>query len=126
MIRFIYIAVIFSQIFMLFCSPHVLSAQENSSKKEIKQETTTKKEKKNDQHAVLHVSPREIDLGVIGPGEGIRGNFVLKNVGSGVLNWSVNGSEGWSFLDEKKLSGVLKNGKSQGAHQLFERLTSDQ
>jgi hypothetical protein len=30
-------------------------------------------------------------------------------VGSGVLNWSVNGSEGWSFLDEKKLSGVLKN-----------------
>ena len=109
MIRVIYGAIIFIQIVMLLFSPHGLYAQENSSKKEIKQETTTKQEKKNDQLAVLHASPREIDLGVIGPGEGIRGNFVLKNVGSGVLNWSVNGSEGWSFLDEKKLSGVLKN-----------------
>lgn len=109
MVRLLYIAVILSQLFMMFIGPHGLSAQENSSKKEIKQETTTKQEKKNDQRPVLNVSPREIDLGVIGPGEGTRGNFVLKNVGSGALNWSVNGSEGWSFFDEKKLSGVLKN-----------------
>jgi hypothetical protein len=108
-VRLLYIAVMLSQIFMLFLSPHGLSAQVNSSNKQIKQEATTDQGKKNAQQPVLHVSPREIDLGIIGPGEGIRGNFVLKNVGSGVLNWSVNGSEGWSFFDEKKLSGVLKN-----------------
>ena len=65
--------------------------------------------KTNAQNPVLSISPREIDLGVIGPDEGVKGTFVLKNVGSGSLNWRADGSEGWSFLDEKKLSGVLKN-----------------
>jgi hypothetical protein len=65
--------------------------------------------KTNAQNPVLSISPREIDLGVIGPDEGVKGTFVLKNVGSGSLNWHADGSEGWSFLDEKKLSGVLKN-----------------
>jgi hypothetical protein len=50
-----------------------------------------------------------MDLGVIGPDEGVRGMFVLQNVGSGSLNWHADGAEGWTFLDEKKLSGVLKN-----------------
>lgn len=109
MVQLVLRALMFSCIFVLLLSPHALSAQENSSNKEIKQESTTDQGKKNAQRPILHVSPREIDLGVIGPGEGTRGNFVLKNVGSGELNWSVNGSEGWSFLDEKKLSGMLKN-----------------
>ena len=65
--------------------------------------------KTNAQTPVLSISPREIDLGVIGPDEGVKGTFVLKNVGTGSLNWHADGSEGWSFLDQKKLSGVLKN-----------------
>ena len=101
--------VIFIQIFMMVLIPPGLSAQEKSNKKDVKKDTAAREDKKNDQRAVFNVSPREIDLGVIGPGEGTRGNFVLRNVGSGVLNWSVNGLEGWTSLDEKKLSGVLKN-----------------
>ena len=76
---------------------------------ETKKNVTSDQGRTNAQSPVLNILPREIDLGVIGPDEGAKGTFVLKNVGSGSLNWHANGSEGWSFLDEKKLSGVLKN-----------------
>ncbi len=56
---------------------------------------------------VLFVSPREIDLGAIGPGESSRGVFSLKNVGSKTLVWSTDGPHGWVYADGKKLSGVL-------------------
>jgi len=58
---------------------------------------------------VLVVSPREIDLGTIGPGESSKGIFSLKNLGAGILNWSADMSSEWSSSDEKKLSGVVRN-----------------
>jgi hypothetical protein len=106
MIRCQYLAII---LIVMFVNSIDISARENASNKEIKKEDVSDQGKTNVQNPVLTVSPREIDLGVIGPNEGGKGKFVLKNVGSGALNWSINGSEGWSFLDEKKLSGVLKN-----------------
>ena len=84
-------------------------ALDNLSDTETKKKVTSDQGRTNAQSPVLNISPREIDLGVIGPDEGVKGAFVLKNVGSGSLNWHADGSEGWSFLDEKKLSGVLKN-----------------
>ena len=56
---------------------------------------------------VLFVSPREIDLGAIGPGESSRGVFSLKNVGSKTLMWSTDGPHGWVCATGKKLSGLL-------------------
>ena len=56
---------------------------------------------------VLFVSPREIDLGAIGPGESSRGVFSLKNVGSKTLMWSTDGPHEWVYADEKTLSGIL-------------------
>ena len=106
MIRYLYMAII---LIIMFANSIGISAGENASNKEIIKEDVSDQGKTNVQNPVLTVSPREIDLGVIGPNEGSKGNFVLKNVGSGALNWSINGSEGWSFLDEKKLTGVLKN-----------------
>lgn len=84
-------------------------ALDNSSDTETKKKVTSDQGKTNGQGPVLNISPREIDLGVIGPDEGVKSAFVLKNVGSGSLNWHADGSEGWTLLDEKKLSGVLKN-----------------
>jgi hypothetical protein len=93
---------------------------------ETKKNVTPDQGKTNAQNPVLNISPREIDLGVIGPDEGIKGTFVLKNVGSGSLNWHADGSEGWSFLDEKKLSGVLKNSvESLQVHVSFLKKTLD-
>ena len=85
-------------------------AVDSLSDLETKKSVTSDQGRTNAQSPVLNILPREIDIGVIGPDEGAKGTFVLKNVGSGSLNWHANGSEGWSFLDEKKLSGVLNNG----------------
>lgn len=57
---------------------------------------------------VLTVAPREISLGAIGPGESANGMFVLKNLGSGKLNWSTSGPEGWVWQDNQKLSGAME------------------
>jgi hypothetical protein len=86
-------------------------AVDSLSDKETKKNVTSDKGSMTVQTPVLNISPREIDLGVIGPDEGARGTFVLKNVGAGSLSWHANGSEGWTLFDEKKLSGVLENGE---------------
>jgi hypothetical protein len=57
---------------------------------------------------VLFVSPREIDLGAIGPGERSRGAFSLKNVGSQILEWSSKGLPHWITDRAKELSGILE------------------
>ncbi|MBN1615188.1 MAG: hypothetical protein JW950_12045 [Deltaproteobacteria bacterium] len=58
---------------------------------------------------VLTVTPRELDLGEIGPGQAREGSFVLKNVGDGFLDWSTNGPENWQIFEGKKISTVLEN-----------------
>jgi hypothetical protein len=56
---------------------------------------------------VLTATPREIDLGTIGPGEEAKGVFYLKNVGAGSLNWSTEGPEGWTRTEDRKIFGTL-------------------
>ena len=58
---------------------------------------------------VLTVTPREIDLGSLGPGEEAKNIFYLKNVGSGNLDWSMEGPAGWTKMDAGILSGVIGN-----------------
>ncbi len=55
---------------------------------------------------VLLVSPREVDLGTIGPGESARGLFSLKNVGSGDLTWMLCSMEDWTSSPDENLSGT--------------------
>src|SRR5512147_1458372 len=45
--------------------------------------------------AVLTATPREIDLGALGPGEEAKGVFYLRNVGSGSTDWFTEGPDGW-------------------------------
>lgn len=95
---------------MLLICPNGVLARETSPNRDIKKEIISEQGNSNARSPVLAVSPKEINLGIIGPSEGVRGNFVLKNAGSGILNWSVNGSEGWTFFDVNELSGILENG----------------
>ncbi len=56
---------------------------------------------------VLTVSTREIDLGALGPGEEAKGVFYLKNIGSGSLDWSTEGPEGWTRTESQTISGLV-------------------
>ncbi len=51
--------------------------------------------KKEEQRPVLTITPREIDLGSIKPGDTAFGDFSLKNIAAGMLSWSVSCPEGW-------------------------------
>ena len=53
---------------------------------------------------VLAITPHEVDVGTISLGEVVTGVFTFKNMGSGVLNWSTSGPEGWKKLENQKLS----------------------
>jgi hypothetical protein len=65
--------------------------------------------KENSVGAALTVTPREIDLGDIGPSEGAKSAFILKNAGSGAVEWSVSGPEGWTLMETQKLGGTLRD-----------------
>ncbi|HVO67386.1 MAG TPA: hypothetical protein VMT12_12995 [Syntrophales bacterium] len=110
MLRLLYISLVLSQFIGLLICPNGVLAKETSPDRDIKKEINSEQVKPSTVGPVLAVSPKEINLGLIGPGEGIRGNFVLKNAGSGIVNWTVNGPEGWTFFDAKKLSGILEKG----------------
>jgi hypothetical protein len=56
---------------------------------------------------VLTITPREIDLGALGPGEEAKSVFYLKNVGSGNLDWSMEGPAGWTKIESGSISGVI-------------------
>lgn len=56
---------------------------------------------------VLSVSPREINLGTIIPGEAGAGLFTLRNMGAGSLEWSVKCPEGWQVTSGAELLTVM-------------------
>lgn len=58
---------------------------------------------------VLAITPREIDIGTIGSDETVSGIFTLKNMGSGIMDWSTGGPEGWKLLEDRKLSSVVED-----------------
>jgi hypothetical protein len=57
--------------------------------------------------SVLTVNPREIDLGVLGPGEEAKRTFYLKNVGPGNPEWFAEEPEGWKLSESQNLSGLI-------------------
>ena len=57
---------------------------------------------------VLMVSPRELDLGKLGPGERSKGIITLRNRGMGDLVWSLEDSEGKFLSADKVLTGKIE------------------
>ena len=59
---------------------------------------------------VLAVTPREIDFGAIVPSREATDAFIIKNVGFGTVEGSVQGPEGWSFIvGTDKLTWALQD-----------------
>ena len=60
-----------------------------------------------DLEPMLIVDPEEIDLGAVEPGEETKGEFFLWNVGSGRLDWSTEGPDGWIRTRPRELTGIV-------------------
>lgn len=56
---------------------------------------------------VLTVTPREIDLGAIKPGESVFGEFSLKNIYQQSIEWSASCPEEWEALGGRALKGIV-------------------
>jgi len=57
---------------------------------------------------VLMVSPREVDLGKIGPGERSKGIITLSNGGTGELQWSLEDRAGKYLSEGRGLAGTIE------------------
>ena len=57
--------------------------------------------------SILTVSPREINLGTLGPGEEAKGTSYLKNVGTGIPEWFATGPQDWTLAEQQHLSGRI-------------------
>ena len=57
---------------------------------------------------VLMVSPREVDLGRIGPGERSKGIITLRNAGTGELEWSLEDRDGKFLSEDRGLAGTIE------------------
>jgi hypothetical protein len=102
-------------IIVLTMCPSYATAQKAADQENVKKTFLTGKylvladENRNNFQPVLAITPREVDVGIISPGEVITGVFTFKNIGSGILEWSTNGLEGWRKLENKKLSGIQED-----------------
>lgn len=56
---------------------------------------------------VLSISPREVNLGNISPGDANSGLFTLKNMGSGSLEWSAKKPEGWRYRSGEEIVSIM-------------------
>jgi len=62
-------------------------------------------ENREDSRPVLTVTPREIDLGSIKPGDTASGLFLLKNISQGLMSWSISCPDEWEAIGGKMLKG---------------------
>ncbi len=74
---------------------------ENKSGKQPSAATVNSTSSTDGQRAVLTVTPREIDLGSIRPGDSVEGEFSLKNVVPGGMEWSAYCPEDWQSATGK-------------------------
>jgi hypothetical protein len=102
------------------CATARKAADQGTTQKATDQETVKKTvlagknhvladENRNNSQPVLAITPREVDVGTISPGEVVTGVFTFKNMGSGVLYWSTTGPEGWRKLENQKLSNIQED-----------------
>lgn len=76
---------------------------------QISNNTTPASLNKEELRPVLTVTPREIDLGSIKPGDTAFGDFSLKNITPGMISWSTSCPEGWESDPTQKIKGVVSS-----------------
>jgi hypothetical protein len=97
---------------LIICPSYVtaqkVTDQENVLKTVHHGKNIVQAQNRDNYQPVLAITPREVDVGTVSPGEVITGVFTFKNMGSGVLNWSTTGPEGWKKLENQNLSSTLE------------------
>lgn len=98
----------------LILLPGISPAQEKNFKDRERKDVSSEnaaKERKDEIRSVFTVTPPELNLGIIGMGEGSKASLVIKNGSSRVLKWYLIPPEGWSAIENKKIFGLLKKGE---------------
>jgi hypothetical protein len=57
--------------------------------------------------STLIVTPHEMDLGILSPGEETKGTFYLKSSGPGTVEWFMEAPKGWNLIDNQNLSDIV-------------------
>lgn len=97
---------IFTSLIFLLSSSFVIAA---SNPKNDKQPSSGYSVGGNDNRPVLTVTPREIDLGSVKPGESVFGEFILKNLIRQNMEWSASCPEDWEAAGGKALKGTVSD-----------------
>ena len=95
-----------------YATAQKVADQKNISKTFYTGNNIVQAQSRENYQPVLAITPREVDVGTIKPGEAVTGVFTFKNMGSGVLNWSASGPEGWKKSENQKLS-VTQEGETE-------------
>jgi len=77
------------------------------NQRQISKTTSLTGVEKEEHRPVLTVTPREIDLGSIKPGDTAFGDFSLKNITSGTMQWSTYCPENWESDAAQRIKGVV-------------------
>lgn len=91
---------------LCYFAPSAFSA---ADQKNGKQPSTSSGQNGDEARPVLTVTPREIDLGSIKPGESVYGEFSLKNILPHKIEWSASCPEGWEASGGKAVKGVVSD-----------------
>lgn len=97
---------IFMLLFFVISSSFVHAA---TGPKNDKQPQTGYSAGGNDNRPVLTITPREIDLGSVKPGESVFGEFILKNLIRQNMEWSASCPEDWEAAGGKALKGTVSD-----------------
>jgi len=108
--KVIYLISVFMIAILLPMSALQATGPENKSMKQTPSDTVNPASTNDGQRAVLTVTPREIDLGSIRPGETAQGEFSLKNVVPGGIEWSAYCPEDWQSAAGKISKVTTSNG----------------
>lgn len=58
--------------------------------------------------AAVSVTPEQVDLGIIGPGQTAGGKFALRSISPRPLQWSTRGPAGWTAIEQQELRAVME------------------
>lgn len=104
----------FVALMVVFCFWSINAHAQSGAEHKINQQSSSGMRKVADftaqgQRSVLTVTPREIDLGSIKPGELAFGEYSLKNLAQGELEWSASCPDDWDNVSGKTLRGTTSN-----------------
>jgi len=107
--KLIYFISMFMFVSFWSSSAYALSGSDYKINKKNSSSMANATNSKEEQRPVLTVTPREIDLGSIKPGETAVGEFSLKNIAPGIMEWSASCPDDWGSAVGKTLRGIVSN-----------------